>query len=63
VLPLSLFSDGAEATLSREEVKTILEKEQLYEAGNFLEDRQDMLSDTKDEVPEPTKKIELEESD
>ena len=37
VLPLSLFSDEAEDELSKDEVKAILEKERLYETGNFLQ--------------------------
>jgi len=37
VLPLSLFSDEAEDALSKDEVKSILEKERLYETGNFLQ--------------------------
>lgn len=36
VLPLSLFSDDAEDELSKDEVKSVLEKERLYETGNFL---------------------------
>jgi len=38
VLPLSLFSDESEDELTKDEIKSILGKEKLYETGNFLED-------------------------
>lgn len=56
VLPLSLFSDGEEATLSKDEVKTILSKEELYEAGNFLE-----INNIQDNESEKKEKIEFAE--
>jgi len=43
VLPLSLFSDDAEEELSKEEVTSILEKEKLYETGNFLQSTQEKV--------------------
>ncbi len=54
VLPLSLFSDGEQSELNKDEVKTILEKEQLYEAGNFL-DEKDFVSPPSDDAPKKEK--------
>ncbi len=51
VLPLSLFSDDAEDELSKDEVKSILEKERLYETGNFLQSGEEK-QETIEKIPD-----------